>query len=434
MQTVGVDIGTTTISAVVLDIDNKAVIESRTVDNGSFIETEHSWERIQDPEVIVSKAKAVLDELLTAYPDVCGIGLTGQMHGILYTNGTGRAVSPLYTWQDQRSMLSEDGDSVIRKVTDKTEVKLAAGYGLATHLYQLGHGLVPQGAESLCTIPDYLGMILTGRKTPLMHISMAASIGFFDKDDLVFMVNEFAMAGGDPDILPEVSDSIVSLGEYRGYPVSVAIVDNQASFLGSVGYEKDTLLLNVGTGGQVSVLSEKPFEAPGIEARPFTKDSYLLVGSSLCGGRAYAILEKFFRSYVLEVCGTEMPQYDVMERLALRAMSEENGMKVRTTFKGTRVDPDLRGSIENISEESFTPEGLIAGVMKGLLDELYDMYIAVSSGTGICVQKVIGSGNGIRKNKVMQKIAQERFNAELSLALYKEEAACGAAISSSYVA
>ena len=33
-----------------------------------------------------------------------------------------------------------------------------------------------------------------------------------------------------------------------------------------------------------------------------------------------------------------------------------------------------------------------------------------------------------------QKIAQERFNAELSLALYKEEAACGAAISSSYVA
>ena len=109
-------------------------------------------------------------------------------------------------------------------------------------------------------------------------------------------------------------------------------------------------------------------------------------------------------------------------------------MKVRTTFKGTRVDPDLRGSIENISEESFTPEGLIAGVMKGLLDELYDMYIAVSSGTGIRVQKVIGSGNGIRKNKVMQKIAQERFNAELSLALYKEEAACGAAISSSYVA
>ena len=434
MQTVGVDIGTTTISAVVLDIDNRAVIETRTVDNGSFIETEHSWERIQDPEVIVSKAKAVLDELLTAYPDVRGIGLTGQMHGILYTDGTGRAVSPLYTWQDQRAMLSEDGDSVIRKVTDKTEVKLAAGYGLATHLYQLGHGLVPQGAESLCTIPDYLGMILTGRKTPLMHISMAASIGFFDIDDLVFMVNEFAMAGGDPGILPEVSDSIVRLGEYRGYPVSVAIGDNQASFLGSVGYEKDTLLLNVGTGGQVSVLSEKPFEAPGIEARPYTKDSYLLVGSSLCGGRAYAILEKFFRSYVLEVCGTEMPQYDVMERLALRAMSEENGMKVRTTFKGTRVDPDLRGSIENISEESFTPEGLIAGVMKGLLDELYDMYIAVSSGTGICVQKVIGSGNGIRKNKVMQKIAQERFNAELSLALYKEEAACGAAISSSYVA
>ena len=75
MRTIGIDIGTTTISAVVLDREQERVVTARTVANDSFIRSSNAWERIQDAEMIWRKAKAVLDELLDRYPD------TESIHG-----------------------------------------------------------------------------------------------------------------------------------------------------------------------------------------------------------------------------------------------------------------------------------------------------------------------------------------------------------------
>ena len=105
MKRIGLDIGTTTISGAVVDTDSGQALTVRTVSNESFIKTSREWERIQDIEQIVSVAKAVLDELTGLYPDVQSIGLTGQMHGIVYVDQEGEGVSPLYTWQDGRGNL-----------------------------------------------------------------------------------------------------------------------------------------------------------------------------------------------------------------------------------------------------------------------------------------------------------------------------------------
>ena len=291
MKAIGIDIGTTTISGIVLDTEKRQVLEARTVQNGSFIKTEHEWERIQDVDVILDKAENLVKELLACCPEADVIGLTGQMHGIVYLNRNGRHVSPLYTWQDGRGNLSSDGHKPLtEQVMDKTGVFIASGYGLISHLYNLRNGLVPQEAVSLCTIGDYLGMILTGRKYPLVHISNAASLGFFDVQRGGFREDAMKEMGIDPSILPEITEDFTELGRYQGIPVTAALGDNQASFLGSVGIHKNILLLNMGTGGQISALSDQYFEAPGIEARPFVKGKYLLVGASLCGGRAYAVL------------------------------------------------------------------------------------------------------------------------------------------------
>ena len=55
MKVLGIDIGTTTISLVVLDPEQKKVWESRTISNGTFMETAREWERIQDVNKIVEK-------------------------------------------------------------------------------------------------------------------------------------------------------------------------------------------------------------------------------------------------------------------------------------------------------------------------------------------------------------------------------------------
>ena len=70
MKIIGIDIGTTTISGVVVEVDERrhsTVIEARTIENGCFIPTEHEWERIQDAEQIVKKAQNLTDYFLDKY-------------------------------------------------------------------------------------------------------------------------------------------------------------------------------------------------------------------------------------------------------------------------------------------------------------------------------------------------------------------------------
>ncbi|MDO4633699.1 MAG: FGGY family carbohydrate kinase [Eubacteriales bacterium] len=431
MQAIGIDIGTTTISAVVLDTEKEQVLKAVTLQSESFIETENDWERIQDVSIIIKKAKGVLDELLAEYPEAASIGLTGQMHGILYTDAEGAALSPLYTWQDKRGDLPlSEGKTVVEEAAEAGAV-VASGFGLTTHTYQCRNHLVPEKAAWLCTIPDYLGMVLTGRKTPLLHVSMAASLGFYDAKKKCFKTEILEKLGADSSLLPEITGDVAELGTYQGRPVTAALGDNQASFIGSVGTKENTVLLNMGTGGQISVLSDQYFEAPGIEARPLIGDKFILVGASICGGRSYAILEKFFRDYCAAAGIEAKPQYDVMAKLAAMPTAEDT-MQVSTAFKGTRYNPNLRGGITNLSEDNFTPQDLVSGVLTGMARELFDMYEIIRKGTGITAEALIASGNGVRRNERLQQIFEEMFQAGLTLAKYQEEAACGAAISSQF--
>ena len=444
MKALGLDIGTTTISAVVVGMEEREILKAYTIPNGSFIETDLPWEKIQDPDKIMQKALGLLEEILQEHQDIGVIGLTGQMHGIVYLDENGKHISPLYTWQDGRGnipvekilsedpvpedALSEAGRSICGILEEEYGVKAHTGYGLVTHLYNCRNNLVPEGAAKVCTIMDYLGMRLTGRRTPLMHSSNAASLGLYDAKKNGFRADILQKAGADADILPEVTDDFISVGSYKGIPVSAAIGDNQASFLGSVENAADSVLVNMGTGGQISVLSDTYFTAKGIEARPFVKGHYLLAGSSLCGGRAYALLEHFFRSYAEAAGITGVDHYSVMGKI-LDEKNDGEKLKVNTTFSGTREKPEKSGSIKNIGTENFTPKALIGGVLEGMAEELYKMYRKIEKGLAGPKTRMVASGNGIRKNRHLQEVMSEKFGMGLELAKREEEAAYGAAVS-----
>ena len=544
MITIGIDIGTTTISGAVLEISGAAhpaagpasgfevnstagctshpaaapaarLLHAENIPNDSFLPPDVPGARVQDAERILSLAKELLDRLLdfccrnghseiSASTGIDGgtgetpaaIGLTGQMHGIVYTDCAGRPLSPLYTWQDQR------GETVREQILGKTGISVPGGYGFATHYYNMIHGLVPEGTVSFCTIMDLFGMHLTGNSRPLMHSSNAASLGLFHpsrnqflKESLKTLFGNAAesAAGGSgaSSFIPDFSEEIRVIGHYhrnpdisscrdsqvsvschgipvtnncddikitssfRSIPVTCAIGDNQAGVLASVGTAPGTPLVNFGTGGQVSLLTTRYSELPGIETRPFLPGLYLMAGSSLCGGRAYAILERFFRSYAAAVKAPEKPQYaaaagapekpqyaaaagapekpqyELMNALAEKALQEETSLSVSPLFCGTREDPSVRGSVTGISENNFTPGALILGTLRGMADELYGYYSKMTSSQPdrIKPDRVVGSGNGLRKNPVLQKLVAERFGAPLELSPFEEEAACGAAIS-----
>lgn len=406
MKVIGIDIGTTGICGVLLDGKNGNVILSKTVDSNAFIKTPNEWERIQDPNKIISICMDILSSFLNDFEeDVVAIGLTGQMHGIVYVNSEGMAVSPLYTWQDER------GNLPYRDTTYAGYLGSFSGYGNVTDFYNRKNNLVPQDAVTYCTIHDYLGMVLCQNKKPILHASDAASFGFYNVAQ-----NKF-----DYDYDPQVTDGFEIIGTYRNIPVSVAIGDNQASVFSTLADTND-ILINVGTGSQISVVSDHPITADGIECRPYVDGKYLIVGAALCGGRAYSLLKDFYKQLLDAANCNDVDVYSIMDSLLQSKASTT--LKVDTRFAGTRADANIRGSISNISVDNLTPADLTLGLLSGMVKELHDLYLNM----GVKRVGIIGSGNGIRKNQTLIRIAEEAFGAKLKIPLHTEEAACGAAL------
>lgn len=425
MAILGIDLGTTTLSAVVLDEKTRAVIHSETHNGPGFIAANENWARLQDADALAALGIAVYERLSREYP-LSAVALTGQMHGVVPVDENGLAVGPLYTWQDGRGALIENGESVCDVLSRETGLSVASGYGLATHVYNLRHNLADPRTRALTTAAGYLGMRLTGRKKPLLHASDAASLGGYDVRARAFHEAAVRLSHN---ALPESTDQAVWLGKTRDdVPVAIAIGDNQASFLGASDDPARTLLVNVGTGSQVSLRAEECVLSDAFDTRPFIGGKYLLVSSPLCGGKSYALLERFLRSCAaLAGCDENQSLYGAMNALAMAEQSDP--LTVDTRFCGTRRDPSLRASITNIGEDNFDAAHLIRGVLTGMARELCDGYAAMCAALPVRSDLVLtASGNGAKRNPALQAILAQTFGLPLTLSPYDEEAARGAAI------
>lgn len=429
MKFVGIDIGTTSICGIVLDVRNGR-IDAVNRDNNTWIKTKNKWERLQDPRKILEIVRDVLDELLRRNKNVAGIGVTGQMHGIVYIDMHGLPVSPLYTWQDARGSLpfKNAKKSYSQVMSEQTGYMLAPGYGMVTHWYNRMNGLVPKDAVKLCTIQDYIVMRLSGRTEPMMDPTDAASLGVFDLRKNIFDVKALSIAGIMKEELPKVILSGSVIGHYKGIPISSALGDNQASFLGSAGNIDNTVLLNIGTGGQVSAHTHKYLKADGLDVRPFPGGGYLMVGALLCGGKAYSLLENFFRctAEFFSLPAGNIDFYEHMNKIEYETLAEK--LNIDTRFAGTRSDPSIRGVISSISMNNLRPDYLVAGFLDGIANELHNFYSMMPHSMRIKMISFVGSGNGIRRNKLLRSIISRRFGQKISVPLHSEEASVGAAI------
>ena len=377
---VGVDIGTTSVCAVVIRPTDGALLGRYTTANGADLPPLFVGDKRQDVQVLYGRVTALLDAVMAQYPAVCAIGITGQMHGMVCADAKGRALTPLYTWQDGRA------SAVCVEIYEKTGYRVAAGYGLATYYTLMQRGEVPAEAACICTVMDYTAARLCGVPVRRMHATNAASLGLYDLAKNTFDDDALRVLGIAPTYLPQVVTDCAVVGTYRGIPVSVPIGDNQASFLGAVRDPYTTVLANFGTGSQMTLLSsdlsvQSQVGGGAVEVRPFFGDTCLISGAALCGGRAYAMLAQFFRTF-LSAAGYEGGElYDVLNHIAEEGLAQRRSagqrLSVKTTFCGTRDNPDAAGEICGIREETFTPQAFAAGVLCGMAEELFGMYQGV---------------------------------------------------------
>ncbi|MBE7068284.1 MAG: hypothetical protein E7381_03175 [Clostridiales bacterium] len=415
----GLDIGTTSICAVVLDGNGNVVYTTTKANN--YHQSNANGERTQNPEKIFSLCKEIYCETIKEFK-IKSVGVSGQMHGILYVDCNGQALSPLYSWQDERGNLPFENATYAEILSARSGYKMATGFGCTSVFYDYINGLIPKTALSFCTIGDYVAMKLAKKSKPLLNETNAASLGLYDIKNRRWDFQAISRVGLPTSLFPEVSATVTELGKTaEGVSVFTAIGDNQASVYGAE-QSPDTVIVNIGTGSQISVITSEYHTPPvGCEIRPYFNGHYLMLGCALCGGYSYRLLKDFFNT----VSEKEIT-YETMNTWAESALNAP----LPTTyplFRGTRTNPALRASICELSENNFNAQALTLSVLKGISNELKEFYASITPATGERTH-LVGSGNAIRMNPVLKQIIERDYGASLNIPAHKEEAAFGAAL------
>ncbi|PWM75793.1 MAG: hypothetical protein DBX59_00680 [Bacillota bacterium] len=424
MKILGIDIGTSSICGAVLT-ENGEVLSTETLKNEGTIPVNDGFSHIQDSEKILAACRGVYDAALKRHGRLDAVGFTGQMHGVLFLDGRGDPLSPLYTWQHKIAALAAEGGTYAEKLSAIAGRKVFAGYGAATAYALLQRNQLPAGAKRLCTIHAYAAMRFCRQSEPVLHASDAASLGVFDLAESRFDHAALTRAGLDASLFPAVYKDARFIGETaEGVPVCAAIGDNQASVLGSL--PPDGVLVNVGTGSQVSAVADGYTETDKAELRPYFEGKYLLTGCALAGGYAYSLLENFFRETFC-MFGVTPPQnlYPAMNAAANAAGPAPVTLPY---FCGTRDDAARTAEIAGLNDKNFTPQALTRSFLDGVAEELFSMYENFSPLLQSPPKTLVGSGNGVRKNPLLARLFSEKFRLEIKTPLFCEEAAMGAAL------
>jgi len=445
----GVDVGTTSITALVLDLDPSSVVARVSTPNDTettSVEHRRLGRSEWDTDAMLDRVRsAIRDAVTEAGRPIEAVGVTGQMHGMLLVSEPGRPIGPFIGWQDQRGAEQmADGPSAVERLSAARGPDVCTaktGYLGATLTWLAVNRALPDAPFTASFIPDYVVSAMTGAKVVTDRTNAAGS-GLYDVvrdawSEEVVTAGTFGL-----EVLPElgrsgqIAGSLTSswaelTGLSEGTPVMVSCGDNQASFAGSVADYEEMVLVNVGTGGQVSVHASDAIKAPGIEARPFMDGHYLLVGAGLVGGRTFAWLRDFVEAVgrdVFDVAAESDAIYDALTRLAGFVEAGSDGLSFEPLLTGTREAPDRRGVMTGIGTTNFTPGHLSRALIEGVAEQFRQLYGETLKAGVSGRTRLVGAGNGIRRNPVLREVLESAFGLTMEVPRHTEEAAYGAAL------
>jgi len=463
MTILSLDLGTTTITGLLLGGPGATILRAARRRNDAALETDKPLRAEQDPRRLRVLALEVLAELAAwAAPErggpLQGLALTGQMHSLLCVDAAGEPLSPLITWQDRRTAepLAEVSPATAGEpaagstAMDRLQARVAGldwqangcrirhGYGAATLFWLVAHGALPAGIHRAGTIAGWLAGHLTGQP-PVTDPTFAASWGVYDLLHSRWNAAFLDRMGLDGGLLPAVRPSAKAIGGllHLGSVLGSGALSEPASLAQAV-------LVNLGTGGQVC-WAVPSFEPPdkAVETRPLPLEpagaaagqGFLRVGASLCGGAAYAWLNRTVRAWLAEF-GREPGEDEVYARLnaLAAACSDTHGLRVRTTFLGTRGDPaEIEGgaieggAIEGITLDTMSLGAVARATLAGIIDEVYGLY-AAHGGPQAGAQHVVAAGGAVEHNPLLVDLIEQRFGLPVRPAPVPEAAAVGVAL------
>jgi len=448
----GVDLGTTKTTAIAVDADSGEILHRAALASEGRRDSatgRSEWDAERLVECAIGCLRDLAGQLGPRTGDVVAIGVTGQQHGCVVIDAQRNPLTPFINWQDQRGNEAAASGNVTwvdlareRVGSDairRTGCRMNSGFLATTLFWMRENGCLPSGGRA-----SFLADLFVGELTntaPVSEPTMAGSAGVFDVTSRNWDNNAIAALGLSSELFPEIQEVSSSAGLLTaavagqtglraGIPVSAAIGDHQASFLGSVANRSTTVLLNIGTGAQVAVFTDGFDFAPPIELRPFPISGNLLSNVGLAGGWSFQIVENLIRQIGRDVFGVEAdaPLYDRLTELASQADDDCGGASCVPTFTGTRSDPNQRGTFAGLSPQNLTPANLFRSVLDGMATNYRTAWDQIVTVIDSRQTQLAGAGNGLRENAVLATSVSSAFGLSPQVTQHREEAAFGAAL------
>jgi len=246
---VGLDVGTTGVKA--LAVSPEGEVLARVEEAYPLVTPQPGWAE-EDPEDWWRATEAALADLVA--PDLAGVGLTGQMHGLVVLDERERVLRPAILWNDQRTAAECDEIEErlgLRRLVELTGNRALPGFTAPKLLWLRRHEPEVYGRIAQVLLPkDFVRLRLTGERA--IDVTDASGTLLFDVARRRWSDEVLAALEIPHEWLPPVLESPAVAGHTSdGVTVAAGAGDQAAGALG-VGVDRPgPLSVVLGTSGVV---------------------------------------------------------------------------------------------------------------------------------------------------------------------------------------
>jgi xylulokinase len=442
----GIDIGTSATKVVAFD-------ERGNISGQSFREyplyQEHAGWAEQSPSDWWEATCGAIKEILSAdairSDDIGGIGLSGQMHGVVLLGRDDLPLRKAIIWCDQRTA---DECSQITSIIGKDRlVEISAnpaltGFSASKILWVKNHEPEIFAKISRIFLPkDYIRFMLTGESAS--EYSDASGTQLLDVKNRCWSPEILSKLGIERKWLGDLYESCEVTGKIskraadlsglkEGTPVVGGAGDQAACAVGNGIIRNGIVSSTIGTSGVVFACTDKALIDPLGRVHTFchaVPGKYHLMGVTQGAGLSL----KWFRDtlcqdLIQQGMASKTDPYEIMDEMAGQSLPGSNGIIFLPYLMGERtphLDPNARGVFFGITARHVRGD-MIRAIMEGVSFSLRDCMEIIEL-LGIPVEKVRVSGGG-GKSLLWRQLQSDIFNKTVETVSSIEASALGVAL------
>lgn len=412
----GIDNGTSGTKTIICDESGKVLGEAtacypcHTPRPGWSEQDPHDWWG-----AAVKSVKMALKQAKLKGTDICGIGLSGQMHGLVCLDKAGKVLRNAILWNDQRTAAECEeittlagGKSALLKLVSNPAL---TGFTAPKILWVRKHEPKIYDKTAMMLLPkDYLRYKLTGAYAT--EVSDASGTLLLDVKNRCWSKPLLGKLGIDATRLPDVYESVevsavlsegaaVELGLPAGIPVAGGAGDQAAGAVGNGIVKTGIISAMMGTSGVVFAHADEVETDPLGRVHTFchaVPGKWHTMGCVLAAGGAF----QWFRNALgaEEVALAKKKKCDPYELLVAQAAAAAAGceglyfLPYLTGERTPHADPYARACFIGLTPRHGKKE-LIRAVLEGATYAMRDS-LEIMRGMGIQAKEVRLSGGGAR--------------------------------------